>query len=201
MGLGDLNSTDSNDNTYAVIKGGTGNTSIGNIGDRLKIEAELSNISSNNVIYISQALVKGSSRTMNVNGSVTPQNFLYTVPSNTTYYLESISIIISDTGTPNAAKFGDLAALTNGFRLQIKSNGTTYDIYNFKTNGELTLVFNSMFIPPNAGWLNDTDLMIGTLRFNRPIKLIANDFVQFTVRDNLSGLDNLISNINMWRTI
>lgn len=201
MALGDFNNTDSNDNTYAVIKGGTDNTSIGNIGDRLKIEAELSNISSNNVIYISQALVNGSSRTMNVNGSVTPQNFLYTVPSDTTYYLESISIIISDTGTTTAAKFGDLAALTNGFRLRIKSSGTTYDIYNFKTNGELTLVFNSMFVPPGAGWLNDSDLMIGTLRFNRPIKLVANDFVQFTVRDNLSGLDNLISNINMWRTI
>lgn len=201
MALGDFNNTDANDNTLAVLKGGTDNTPIGNIGDRLKVEAELSNISSNNVIYQPKALLNGASRTMNVNGSVTPQNFLYTVPSDTTYYLESISIIISDTGTPTAAKFGDLAALTNGFRLQIKSNGTTYDIYNFKTNGELTLVFNSMFTPPSAGWLNDTDLMVGTLRFNRPIKLVASDFVQFTVRDNLSGLNDLVSSINLWRTI
>lgn len=201
MALGDFNNTDANDNTLAVLKGGTDNTPIGNIGDRLKVEAELSNISSNNVIYQPKALLNGASRTMNVNGSVTPQNFLYTVPSNTTYYLESISIIISDNGTPTAAKFGDLAALTNGFRLQIKSNGTTYDIYNFKTNGELTLVFNSMFTPPSAGWLNDTDLMVGTLRFNRPIKLVASDFVQFTVRDNLSGLNDLVSSINLWRTI
>lgn len=209
MPIGDLNATDTNDNYQVVIFDKntsnavdvdlkTDNTTYG-----LHTITEIGPRPAYNVMYVSQALVNGASRLMNVNGSVTPQNFLYTVPNGTIYYLESISIIISDTGTPTAAKFGDLVALTNGFRLQIKSSGTTYDYYNFKTNGELSLVFNEVFVPPGAGWLNDSDLLIGTLRFKVPIKLNGtnSDFVQFTVRDNLSGLDNLLSNITMWRVI
>ena len=209
MGIGDSNATDTNDNSQVVIFDK-------NTSNAVKVDlktdgttyglhtiTEIGPRPSYNVMYISQALVNGSSRTMNVNGSVTPQNFLYTVPANTVYYLESISIIISDTGTPTAAKFGDLAALTNGVRLQIKSSGTTYDVYNFKTNGELTMFFNNVFIPPTAGWLNDTDLLVGTVKFEKPIKLNGanSDFVQFTIRDNLTGLNTFISNINMWRVI
>lgn len=202
-GLSESNTTDENDYSIVNLNGNTDNTQIGNVGDRLKVDSVLSNVPSDNVMYISQALVNGASRLMNVNGSVTPQNFLYTVPAGTVYYLESISIIISDTGTPTAAKFGDLAALTNGVRLQIKSSGTTYDVYNFKTNGELTMFFNNVFIPPTAGWLNDTDLLVGTVKFEKPIKLNGanSDFVQFTIRDNLTGLNTFISNINMWRVI
>ena len=202
-GLSESNTTDENDYSIVNLNGNTDNTQIGNVGDRLKVDSVLSNVPSDNVMYISQALVNGASRLMNVNGSVTPQNFLYTVPADTVYYLESMSIIISDTGTPTAAKFGDLAALTNGVRLQIKSSGTTYDVYNFKTNGELTMFFNNVFIPPTAGWLNDTDLLVGTVKFEKPIKLngASSDFVQFTIRDNLTGLNTFISNINMWRVI
>ena len=202
-GLSESNTTDENDYSIVNLNGNTDNTQIGNVGDRLKVDSVLSNVPSDNVMYISQALVNGASRLMNVNGSVTPQNFLYTVPADTVYYLESISIIISETGTPTAAKFGDLAALTDGVRLQIKSSGTTYDVYNFKTNGELTMFFNNVFIPPTAGWLNDTDLLVGTVKFEKPIKLngASSDFVQFTIRDNLTGLNTFISNINMWRVI
>lgn len=202
-GLSESNTTDENDYSIVNLNGNTDNTQIGNVGDRLKVDSVLSNVPSDNVMYISKQMLNGASALMNVNGSVTPQNFLYTVPADTVYYLESISIIISDTGTPTAAKFGDLVALTNGVRLQIKSSGTTYDVYNFKTNGELTMFFNNVFIPPTAGWLNDTDLLVGTVKFEKPIKLNGanSDFVQFTIRDNLTGLNTFISNINMWRVI
>lgn len=39
MGLQDSNTTDDFDNTQVVIRGGTDNTKIGNVGDRLKVDA------------------------------------------------------------------------------------------------------------------------------------------------------------------
>jgi len=41
MPISDSNTTDNYDNTVAVINGGTDNTSIGNVGDRLKVDALL----------------------------------------------------------------------------------------------------------------------------------------------------------------
>jgi hypothetical protein len=46
MALSNQDATDSNDNALVVIKGGTDNTSIGNVSDRLKVDAQITSIAS-----------------------------------------------------------------------------------------------------------------------------------------------------------
>ena len=85
-----------------------------------------------------------SSHNLAVNGSVTPVIFGVRVvetpdPLDIILDVTKINIIMETDTQPNLATFGDLTALTNGIVLRSR-NGTYQNIFNAKTNGELSII-------------------------------------------------------------
>jgi hypothetical protein len=188
------------------IDGGTDNTTIGNVGDRLKVDASAGTpVPSTNVVYKQIMLLSGSAFNMKVNGSSTPVNFDFTPASGETWFLERISCVFGDPGTPDFNEFGSLgAALTNGCDLLVRSKGTEYTISNIKENMGLQLAFSeNNYYPTNLGWFNEVDMFSGSMLFGQPIVLqnSTSDYIRLKVRDNLTGVLFMSMSVKCWRTI
>lgn len=189
------------------IEGATDSTQIGNVGNRLKVDAlsSVSPVPSANVIYKQVMLLNGSVFNANVNGSVTPVNYDFTPSSGEIWYLDKVSCILGDPGTPDFSEFASLgSALTNGCDLLVRSGGTEYNICNIKENAGMQLAFSEHnYFPTNLGWLNEVDMFSGTMQFSPPIKLdnTTSDYIRFRIRDNLTGVLFLVLSIKAWRVI
>lgn len=196
-----VNQFTDNDDTY--IRGNSDDTLIGNISDRLKVTATTTPTEQYQCIHIPEYLKNGSVYSITVDGSVTPQYFSWTVPAGETWYLSHLRTIIIDGGTMDRYDFGSIIdGLTNGVLLQIKANGTTYDIVNFKYN----LCLANYFVdePGDVGaaaFLDESDQFRGVKDYLPYIKLVQDDFVKITVRDDLTDLDEFTFMIHKWREI
>lgn len=205
FGLGDDNADDK------YIKGGTDNTLIGNIGDRLKVSGGIPSLPLNNTIHVPSYLTNGSSSSMTVDGSSTPVEFTWSPPSSQTWYLQTIEMLLIDPGTMDAGDFGSISgSLSNGVLVTIRSQGTLYTIVNLQTNADLSLLFggggtgsNSGSIFDSAGFLDSSDIFRGSKAFSSPIILqnSTSDFVKITIRDNLTSLSHFRASINKYRIV
>lgn len=70
-GLFDANRTDALDNAYVTINGGTNNTTIGNVTDRLKVDAAITSVSANattpkNIIFEDGTLARDTQPALTV---------------------------------------------------------------------------------------------------------------------------------------
>lgn len=191
-GITQNNNTDTLDNALIVIKGGTDNTSIGNVGDSLKVTSSESPTPVTNVMWYRNECLNGSSNNQNVSGTLaTPVNFDYTPTSGVTEYLHSIIFGISDVGSNNFDTYGAIAALTNGVQVIIISNGVTYTYATLKTNLHVLTTFpENKIITPGTGFLESGDHYSASITFPLPIilKNSTSDKVRFSVRDTLTGL-------------
>ncbi len=64
-------------------------------------------------------LLNGASSDMCVNGSVTPVDFKYTVPSGKQFVFQRLMLYMDDASVFDALKFGSLTALTNGVKMSV----------------------------------------------------------------------------------
>lgn len=80
--------------------------------------------------YMTDTGESGGSKDMNVDGSVTAQDFYVESIAEEDIFIKSINFLVSDGGTVTLDKFGSLAALTNGLSI----------IYFTKDLGERTLI-------------------------------------------------------------
>lgn len=150
-------------------------------------------------VTIKEYLTNGGSKNMNVDGTLgTPVIFSVAPTSGLTYFIESISFFINDTGTMDYTDFGAIAgALTNGILFRVISKGTTYNIVNITDNIDIAMTFKSDSLAGNGatsvGFFNDTDFFIGELTFENPIILqnSTSDQIEAQIRDSLSGINNL----------
>lgn len=189
------------DNTV-VITGGSDYSQIGNSGDRLKVEGTLNPVSTTNIIWASQLCLNGAVFNMNVNGSVTAQNFTYTPATN--FIVTEIVLFLWDNGTTSPTSFGAITALTNGLQCKIRSQGTEYTICNMQNNIDVINYFPTFaLITPTSGFMETADLYRGSMRIGPGINLstATTDYVRFTVRDNLTTLDHLRATVMGYRTI
>lgn len=189
-----------------TIEGGTDGTIIGNTGDRLNVDAEVSTspVPLNNIIYSLSALSNGFTTNMNVNGSVTPVNFDFTPASGETWYISSLATFLLDNGSTLPRSFGVLTALTNGVEIRIRSEGTEYLVATLHNNMEVQLVFKEFpWIPGTSGFNESSDIYCGQLFFPVPVKLQNStaDFIRIRIRDNLTGVDQFRSTVKVWRQI
>ncbi len=199
MGFG---SADDN-HSDIVIKGATDGTQVGNFSDKAKVASHLHPEPLFDVLYKKVYLLNGSSRLMNVNGSVTPQNFSFAPADGETWYIESLAIFLEDNGTLASGSFGAGAALTNGILLQVQSKGISLELAKITTNADLSMVFSSTLLTSALGdGFGDTkDLFGGMTSFQTPIKLTGStDYVRFAIQDNLTILDRFIAMVTLWRT-
>jgi hypothetical protein len=76
---------------------------------------------------------------MNTNGSVTPVVFNLMPPTGLAFDIVRIMIFISATGAMDGGTFGSRTALPIGCVLRKEDTAGAFNIFNFKTNGELEL--------------------------------------------------------------
>lgn len=151
----------------------------------------------------------GTTTSMIVNGSVTPQNFYIEAEPDNDIYITSLSFLLADTAvTPVLAEFGDLAALTNGFRLYYQDKNGDVDIADsIKTNFELIRLCqgqpsfgtgaDAFFTEEVTTAAGNQFAIIPTLFFNQVfgfqygVRLLngTQNKLILSVRDNLAGLD------------
>lgn len=75
---------------------------------------------------------------MNVDGSVTPKEFHVIPPLGVKYNITNVVFFIGDDAAMDHTKFGGIAALPKGLILR-KEDGITQNVYNVKSNGDLSL--------------------------------------------------------------
>lgn len=96
--------------------------------------------------YTTDAKSTKADHDLSVAGSLAvPKVFHITPPSGVKWDIVKIQLFISDETVMDDGKFGGMTALTNGVQLRQK-NGAYYNIFNFKTNGDIAEHFDT---PPS----------------------------------------------------
>lgn len=147
----------------------------------------------------------GSATNMNVNGSVTPQNFSIIPTASETYFLQKIRLVMLDAGDHLPTTFAAIAALTNGLMFEVKSNGVTSTYFNIQSNADLAAFFE---VSSDATDLLTGGVLNGNLSFGFSINVVhpimlsgdMGDFARFVVRDNLTALTGMRSSYTGWRS-
>lgn len=160
------------------------------------------------VHHFKRYLLNSGSNAMNVNGAVSPVVFSEGPAPGEKWYLESMNIFISDTGTTDVDDFGAITGgLTNGVLLEVVRNGVAYEMDVLFTNRDVVTTFhediNSGGANTSSGYLNEGRLFFGQNHFEPPLTLVGDDGDVFraTVRDDLAPLDFLNIATWAWRVI
>lgn len=160
------------------------------------------------VHHFKRYLLNSGSNAMNVNGAVSPVVFSEGPAPGEKWYLESMNIFISDTGTTDVDDFGAITGgLTNGVLLEVVRNGVAYEMDVLFTNRDVVTTFhediNTGGANTSSGYLNEGRLFFGQNHFEPPLTLVGDDGDVFraTVRDNLVPLDFLNIATWAWRVI
>ena len=211
MTLQDTNATNNLDQTQVEIVGASTSTPIGNTGDRLKVDALVGSVPvapSSNVIYIPEFVRNGSNRSMDVNGSGTAQEFEWVVPASETWYLSALVFMIIDNGSMDRTDFGSISGgIDDGLLIEIRTQGTTYTYANLEDNTDIIHAFPYAQKTPDGvgeeglGFMDEDDMYHALAKFKVPITLVTGDFVRVTVRDNLTGLDELTLSLEKYRVV
>ena len=152
---------------------GADGTEIGNVGDRLKVDAEvtISSLPSTCVTYTSNHLSingGGGSFEGDLSGTSGNPTRLYRAPSaGEVWYLESLTISIVDGGGMGINNFGSRSGLSNGCLWRAQSQGSLNTLATVTTNLELQNEFpeDSFSVTSTSGWLSEDDNYKGTMRF------------------------------------
>jgi len=132
----------------------------------------------------------------NVDGSVTPVIFTFAIPAAFIVNLTRFMFYIEDSTVMDDAKFGGLAALTNGVVFRHKVAGPKYwNLFNSKSNGELAeRMYDVAYADksPAGSYGLRGRRTFGTSSKNGAVIQIngaAVDEFQMIVQDDLTGLD------------
>lgn len=134
----------------------------------------------------------GSSPEMNIDGSVTPVEFEIRPASNELFIVDKIGIlIITNNKVDDIEEFANLPALTNGIGSTTSLRGTATTNNSINSNADIFSLFNnSLFEPfdnPMKILNSSYDIPDGSLKLSGA----TGDFMRFTVRDDLRGLEKL----------
>lgn len=163
------------------------------------------NVTFPETVYVKTALLNGSSKAANISGSVgTPVSFKYT-PATNVYYLEQLSLVIEDQGDFLPTNLGALAALTNGIQINVKSKGQVFTLGTIKDNADIYGLFTEAPASQSIAVLlqsNRNSYWAGWRLQNRiTLDPALGDYVEISVRDNLTGLNTLNFYASLWRTL
>jgi hypothetical protein len=161
--------------------------------------------------HIESLLLNGSgTKSMVINGSVTPQVFSYTIASRCT--LAALSILVADDANSSFAQFGGVAALANGLLVEVVRGAEIHQVMNVKDNADLCARFvvnhfgsslvNTLGLPVGLGGatftfvghlpiIGRTDTMLSQMIFE------GGDIIRTTVRDNLTGLSAISMGVSL----
>lgn len=185
---------------------GTDKVTVTTNGSRKELDVSAS-ISNNadlfDYIYLDNRLLNGGSKDMDVNGSSTAVNFDTAPGSGVEWEVESLTLLLVDPGTMDPGDFGSISnGLSNGLVIKVRSKGTEYTITTLTDNVDIGLTFTHggpETGSSTSGFLNEADIFIGLMKFDKRIILRGDDsdYIRVTVQDNLSGIDNLSMNAHI----
>jgi len=187
--------------TKAKVWDGTNEAEV-TANNRLKVEANISALPATPVEYKIVKLLNGSSPDMDVNGSSTPVEFDYTPDTDEVWYVERITFVLEDTGSPEPDDFGTISGpLSNGCLLEVQSNGNTIELANVTSNLEIVQSFANESYGDSNGILGSGASYKGSILFRNPfiIQDSTSDFIRMTIRDNITGLNFQQVSILLWR--
>ncbi len=191
------------------IKGDTDGTLIGNVNDRLKVEADFSPgagipiIPADNLTYKAVPLENAGSKDMAVDGSVTTQYFTHSVAAGEVVYISGITFLIHDAGNNSLTTFGTLPALTNGVKVEMSIGGTNREVANIKDNADIILKFTGAFGTQGNGGFAPDDAFWGKMDLDRSVTLTGDDgdFIRIAIQDDLSSIATLQAAILFWQVV
>ena len=160
-------------------------------------------IPADKVHYNIRFLKNGSNSSMDVNGSSTAQEFT-AGPSSGKWYVTKLEIFMSDSDIEDRTNFGNLSGLSNGLLIETTIDSTDREIVNITNNAEMATIFNHQFNQEDDDALaNEDPNFVGTIHFPVPITLDSATFdeLKATVRDNLTGLDELLMTITAFEVV
>lgn len=135
----------------------------------------------------------GTSEEMKVNGGGAAKKFYWRCPANQIWILQRLNFLMID-GAMSPTKFGGLAALGNGLKIEILDTDQATVLLDF-LEGE-TIVKNADFALL-AGVDDQITAAVGDDIFKvrwtlaksgKPIRLTSQQYIQVTVQDDLTGL-------------
>jgi hypothetical protein len=181
------------DGTYVGLFSGGGNfyfgTQIGApAGNVITLDTPI------DAVFLAGANALSSSKDVNVNGDITPQTFQIGTPgSGIEIDITRITGFIQGAGTMDDAKFGDRVALPKGLVLR-RVDGTTINLWNVHSNGELALVCASDLdyttrSPGGSSGLRFRNTYNGQDKHDTVIRLCPGDTLELIVQDDLSTLE------------
>jgi hypothetical protein len=198
------------DNNDTKIMGDTDDTLIGNVGDRLKVEAVLGATPSDTVMYHENfARDTGGAKDLNVDGSTTTQTFTVgpqEYGDSRDWYVDHMTLQIDDLGNVTMDSFGAISGgLTNGLKIKFVVNGITHTFATIKDNRDIVAIFS------NEGTLQNTgsgfiqgNFFAGGIGFIEPKMVLqesTNDRIYVEVQDDLTGLVELRIGIHYYHIV
>lgn len=133
-------------------------------------------------------------RNLNIDGSVTPQIFQIGTVANVTLDITRIIFSLTDSTAGDDSTFGGCPALTNGVVLRFM-DGATYNIFNIKTNGELSKIAGGDFTyaeraGPGEFGFNARFTFNGQDKLDSVIEIKEGEMLQIIIQDDLTCLNN-----------
>jgi len=180
------------------IAGDTDGTLIGNVGDRLKVDAvsTASPIPSVDVFCFDKQLLNSlSSKNMDVDGSVTEVNFQFAPGAGEIFFLSAIAIYMGEASGLAFNKFENIATLTNGVKIEIQSNGTVKEKGNYQDNTDISRAF---FAGGSTGSQNSFSGLFN-LKFSTKLVGDDGDYIRMIVRDDLTTVTHLSASAILWQ--
>ena len=186
---------DLNDQTTDVsIHNDTTDAAVTTTTDGSKERLDVSSKSTNNTLLgglVGNYLLDTGSKLMNIDGSVTPVDFLNGPASGKLWYVFSLTIIIQDKSM-SFDKFGGLSALANGCVFYSKSGGgSETTIATVNVNSDFYQFANDLVIESSV-----SDIMVArflpVINAGTSILLTGSltEYFKCTVNDDLTGLDS-----------
>lgn len=154
-------------------------------------------IPSANAFSVNAKIIRGDI-SMDVNGSITPIDFIFK-PYNTVYLINICAAIITmqhGINVPDDGKFGGIPQLTNGLYFR-QANGKRINLGSYKNNADFrqrgAKVDYSQKAPAGSYGTNIDFTLNDRSRFGQVICIdpMDNDYIFARVRDNLTGLDDM----------
>lgn len=151
-------------------------------------------------------LMNGMSMAMEVDGSVTTQNYVSAPPAGETWYVYRLGLWIEDSGTMDSTDFGAITGgLTNGLNVIQILHSVEYTFHNFKNNKMIAMHFtdSNHMVGESNGFLNSNKIFLGHHEFKNEIILDGDhgDSITARITDDLTSLVHMMCSITYWREI
>jgi len=155
--------------------------------------------------YLTDTGYSDGDNDMRVNGSSSEIPFLIKADPNQDVYLKTLAVVIADAGA-TLNNFGNIGALSNGIKFEwnIQESGAIEIHEGLKSNwdfvrlsggnpsfGQGTSSFRANNVSGNSeGYIPTIDLQqIYGLQWGLRLRAGTNDNISFTIRDNITGVD------------